>query len=171
MKIMVVYQSKTGFTQKYATWIAQALSCEAKELKGVSSAEIASYDIVIFGGWIMGGNISGLNKIRSMNPRKLIVFAVGSSPDCEEQRNQLKKQNSLKEMPFFYFQGGLCLEKLGFFSKMMVKMANNALRKKENKTQQEEELVKLFDAGSYDCSDIGVIEPLVAFVKERENEN
>ena len=50
-------------------------------------------------------------------------------------------------------------------------MANNALRKKENKTEQEEELVKLFDAGSYDCSDIGVIEPLVAFVKERENEN
>lgn len=171
MKIMVVYQSKTGFTQKYATWIAQALSCEAKELNRVSNAEIESYDTVIFGGWIMGGKISGLNKIRSMNPKQLIVFAVGSSPDCEAQRNQLKTQNALAETPFFYFQGGLCFEKLGFFSKMMVKMANNALRKKENKTEQEEELVKLFDAGSYDCSDIGAIEPLVALVKGEEYEN
>lgn len=171
MKIMVVYQSKTGFTQKYATWIAQAFSCEAKELNHVSSAEIAECDTVIFGGWIMGGNISGLNKICSMKTKQLVVFAVGSSPASEEQRNQIKIQNALAETPFFYFQGGLCFEKLGFFSKMMVKMANNALRKKENKTEQEEELVKLFDAGSYDCSDIGAIEPLVALVKGEKYEN
>lgn len=166
MKIMVVYESKTGFTAKYATWIAQALSCEAKELKRVSSGEIAEYDTVIFGGWIKGGNISGLNKIQSMNPRKLIVFAVGSMPDCEEQRNQLKMQNALAETPYFYFQGGLCFEKLGFFSKMMLKMVLNSLRKMKDKTEAQREMEKLF-AGSFDHCDIGNIEPLVAFVKEQ----
>lgn len=166
MKTMVVYESKTGFTAKYATWIAQALSCEAKELKRVSSVEIAECDKVIFGGWIMGGNISGLNKIQSMNPRKLIVFGVGSLPDCEEQRNQLMLQNPLAETPFFYFQGGVCMEKMGFFSKMMLKMAIKSLKKKQNRTNLEEEIIKLFDAGSHDHSDIGNIEPLVSFVKE-----
>lgn len=165
MKTMVVYESKTGFTAKYATWIAQALSCEAKELKRVSSGEIAEYDTVIFGGWIMGGNISGLNKIRNMNLEHFIVFAVGSMPASEEQRTQLMTQNHLEETPFFYFQGGLCFEKMGFFSKMMLKMVSNSLKKKENKTEQEEEMVKLF-SGSYDHSDIGNIEPLVSFVKE-----
>lgn len=33
MKRLVVYQSATGFTEKYATWIAEKLSCEAKELR------------------------------------------------------------------------------------------------------------------------------------------
>ena len=47
---------------------------------------------------------------------------------------------------------------------MMLKMVSNSLKKKENKTEQEEEMVKLF-AGSYDYSDIGNIEPLVDFVK------
>lgn len=170
MKIMVVYESKTGFTAKYATWIAQELSCEAKELKRVSGNEIAECDMVIFGGWIMGGNISGLNKIYNMNPKKLIVFGVGSMPACEAQKNQIMQQNALEQTPFFYFQGGLCFERLGFFSKMMLKMVHNSLKKKQNKTEQEEEMVKLF-AGSFDHSDIGSIEPLVAFVKEAENEN
>lgn len=164
MKTMVVYESKTGFTAKYATWIAQALSCEAKEVKRVSSREIETCDAVIFGGWIMGGNISGLNKIRNMNPKQLVVFAVGSMSVSEEQNSQLMTQNHLEGTPFFYFQGGLCFEKMGFFSKMMLKMVSNSLKKKENKTEQEEEMVKLF-AGSYDYSDIGNIEPLVDFVK------
>ena len=35
MKRIVVYESGTGFTAKYAGWIAQRLGCEAKEFKNV----------------------------------------------------------------------------------------------------------------------------------------
>ena len=40
MKNLVVYQSSTGFTAKYAEWIAKELSCEAKELKKVKPQEL-----------------------------------------------------------------------------------------------------------------------------------
>lgn len=167
MKRLVVYQSSTGFTAKYASWIAEALSCEAKELKRVSTEEVAACDTVIFGGWIMGGMISGLDKIRKMNPKQLVVFAVGATPDSEQLRGNLKTQNHLEQTPFFYMVGGLAFEKMSFFPKMMLKMMSKSVAKKENKTEQEKEMEKVF-AGSFDNSDITKIEPLLAiFDKNR----
>lgn len=165
MKKLVVYQSSTGFTAKYAAWIAEALSCEAKELKRVSAGEVAECDCIIFGGWIMGGMITGLDKMRKMNPKQLVVFAVGATSNSEEVRNNLKNQNHLEQTPFFYFEGGLNFEKMSFFPKMMLKMMQKSVAKKENKTEQEKEMEKLF-AGSVDNSDKANIEPLVALVKE-----
>lgn len=165
MKKLVVYQSSTGFTAKYATWIAEALSCEAKEVKRVSAGEVSAYNCIIFGGWIMGGMISGLDKIRKMNPQKLVVFAVGATSDNEELRNNLKTQNHLEEIPFFYMEGGINFEKMSFFPRKMLKMMGKSLAKKENKTEQEKEMEKKF-AGSFDNSDKANIEALVALVKE-----
>lgn len=165
MKKLVVYQSSTGFTAKYATWIAEALSCEAKELKRVSAREVAEYDYIIFGGWIMGGMIMGLDKMRKMNPKKLVVFAVGAMSDSEELRVNLKTQNHLEQIMLFYLEGGLSFEKMSFFPKMMLKMVGKSVAKKENKTEQEKEMEKLF-GGSFDNSDKANIEPLIALVKE-----
>lgn len=165
MKRLVVYQSSTGFTAKYAAWIAKALSCEAKELKHVKMQEVAECDGIIFGGWIMGGMIMGLDKIQKMNPKQLVVFAVGASSDSEEVRENLRTQNHLEQTPFYYFEGGLAFEKMSFFPKMMLKMMGKSVAKKENKTPQEEEMAKLF-AGSFDHSDIAKIEPLVEAASE-----
>ena len=38
MKRIVIYQSGTGFTAKYAGWIAENLGCEAKEYKSVNTS-------------------------------------------------------------------------------------------------------------------------------------
>lgn len=165
MKRLVVYQSSTGFTAKYAAWIGEALSCEVKELKYVKPQEIAECESIIFGGWIMGGMISGLDKVRKMNPKELVVFGVGASSDREEMRNNVKMQNHLEQTPFFYMEGGLAFEKMGFFPKALLKMMGKSLAKKDNKTEQEQEMVKLF-AGSFDNSDRANIEPLIALVKE-----
>lgn len=165
MKKLVVYQSSTGFTAKYAGWIAEALSCEAKELKNISAKEAEEYDSIIYGGWIMGGMITGLDKIQKMNPKKMVVFAVGASTDSEETRNNIIAQNHLEQIPFFYLEGGIAFEKMSFFPKMMLKMMGKSVAKKENKTEQEKEMEKIF-AGSFDNTDISKIEPLVALMKE-----
>ena len=52
MKILVTYKSKTGFTKKYAEWIAEELGCEAKDIKTITPKNVAEYDLVIHGGWI-----------------------------------------------------------------------------------------------------------------------
>ena len=82
----------------------------------------------------------------------------------------LKKTNlndGLENVPFFYFHGGLNYEKMGFISKKMLGMVGSMLAKKEDKTAEEEELVKVFGSSS-DFSDVKFIDPLVACVREFE---
>ena len=165
MKRLEEYKRSTGFTAKYAAWIAGELSCEAKELKHMKAQEIAAYDSIIFGGWIMGGMIMGLDKIQKMDPKQLVVFAVGASSDSEELRNNLKTQNHLEQTPLFYMEGGIAFEKMSFFPKMMLKTMGKSVEKKEVKTEEDEEMLRKFSASS-DNSDIANIQPLVAFVKE-----
>lgn len=165
MKNIVIYQSSTGFTAQYAAWIAKELSCEVKELKRVKPQDVTACDRVIFGGWIMGGMIMGLDKIQKMNPKQLCVFAVGASADSEKMRSDLKSQNHLEQTPLFYMEGGIAFEKMKFFPKMILKTMGKSIAKKENKTEQEQEMEKIF-SGSFDNSDIKNIQPLLAFVKK-----
>ena len=91
MKKVVIYQSGTGFTAKYAGWIAEDLGCEAKELKNVNVNELTGYDMVIYGGWIMANNVVGYDKIKTLNLKNPVIFGVGmsgdSSKNCRTERN------------------------------------------------------------------------------------
>ncbi|HOE56241.1 MAG TPA: flavodoxin domain-containing protein [Bacillota bacterium] len=49
-KAIVIYKSKTGFTEKYANWIADDLQCDIVCLEEFNAAEISRYSIVVFGG-------------------------------------------------------------------------------------------------------------------------
>lgn len=120
MKALVTYQSKTGFTKKYAEWISQELSCDMKAVSEVKPEDIKACDVVIHGGWIMANMVSGLDKIRSMKPAKLVVFGVGLSPKGENDK-QIVEVNKLCDTPFFYMEGGTNPAKMGFFSKLIIK--------------------------------------------------
>ena len=165
MKTLVVYQSATGFTEQYARWIASELTCNALEIKQVSANEIASSDRVIYGGWLMGNTISGLDKIRNMSPRRLAVFAVGVTPDSPAHRNAVRDQNHLNDLPFFYMEGGIRYEKLGLVKKIMLKAVQKALSKKPDKTEQELFMEKNLGSSFYN-SDRTYIAELTAWAKE-----
>ena len=121
MKVLVTYQSKTGFTKKYAEWIARALSADLKDASGVDAAGLAGYDLVIHGGWIMGGLVSGLRKIMKCNPKKLIVFGVGFTAKGDMDAAACATANQLGDIPFFYFEGGMNPEKMGWLGRIVVK--------------------------------------------------
>ena len=122
MKIIVTYQSKTGFTKRYAQWIGEELSCECKELTSVDATQLADYDLVIHGGWIMAGMVKGLEKVKSFHPRKLMVFGVGFTDEKEADTKSWIEANKLSGIPFFYYQGGMNPEKMGAVGKTIVKM-------------------------------------------------
>lgn len=122
MRIIVTYQSKTGFTKKYAEWIAQELSCESMELAKVSADQVAGYDLVIHGGWIMGGMVNGLEKMKAMNPKHLVVFAVGFTEKEKVDISTCVETNKLGDTPFFYYEGGMNPKKMGLIGRTMVKM-------------------------------------------------
>ena len=64
MKTLVIYTSQTGFTQRYAQWIAGRTNGDLMELKEAGKQEdgfFAAYDAIVYGGWFMGGKIVRLN--------------------------------------------------------------------------------------------------------------
>lgn len=122
MKTLVTYKSKTGFTKKYAEWISSELGANLKESAKVSKSEVEEYDLVIHGGWIMAGMVSGLEKIRKMEPKKMIVFGVGMTTKEEAEIKNVVEANKLGETSFFYYEGGLYPKKMGIVGRTMVKM-------------------------------------------------
>ncbi|MDD2402659.1 MAG: flavodoxin domain-containing protein, partial [Clostridia bacterium] len=49
MKTVVVYKSKSGFTKKYAEWIAKELSAEIFEASRITADMMMDYDTVVYG--------------------------------------------------------------------------------------------------------------------------
>ena len=145
MNILVTYQSKTGFTKKYAQWISEELRCDIKEISKVTQEDIKNHGLVIHGGWIMGGMINGLDKIRRFAPQKLIVFGVGFTMKEQMETAQCISANKLGNTPFFYYEGGMNPEKMGFMGKMIVRMVTKKSPAYADRTDQNEikELVKL----------------------------
>ena len=164
MGTIVVYQSETGFTKKYAEWIAAELGCEAVPFKKTNATKLQGYDKVIYGGWLMGGMIVGVEKVREFGLKELIVFATGASPAMEETVKALRIQNRLEEVPFFYFEAGINYEKMGFMKRSMLKMVRKNIMKKPNKTESDKFMEKALEK-SYDNTNKEVINGLVESVK------
>ena len=55
MKTLIVYFSQTGFTQKYAEWLAEALggtTLTMKEASKKNDSFFNDFDAIIFGSWL-----------------------------------------------------------------------------------------------------------------------
>ena len=161
MKKVVIYQSGTGFTAKYAGWIAEKLGCEAKEYKSVNPNELTSYDLVVYGGWIMGGMVVGYDKIKALNLKNVVVFGVGMTVPSDEVAGKIAEQNQISRERFFYFEGGYNPQKLGVVKKMMVNMVKKSLEKKADKTEDDLHTLETFKGA--DNTRKEAIEDLVAF--------
>ena len=171
MKSIVIYNSQTGFTKKYADWICEAASCEQVELKKARKNKLPEYDTIIFGGWIMAGGISKIAWLKKQLPtlaaagKKLLVFAVGASPaDSPEITDELRRNfndDEWSKVKVFYCPGGLNYDKMKAGSKLMMKMLVKILSCKKDATEEDRQRLELLSK-SYDISDKKYIEPIVA---------
>ena len=67
---IVIFQSKTGYTQKYAEWIAEELSCGLVPLNGMTVEALEPYQMIIYGGGLRAGQVSGLKKLKKTAARQ-----------------------------------------------------------------------------------------------------
>lgn len=168
MKTVVIYHSQTGFTKRYAQWIAEATEADCFDYSIAKKKNLDSYDNIIFGGWAFAGGISKLNWFKSnvekWSNKRLIVFCVGASPIENPDVALALKQNfdkpELKNVHAFYCPGGLNYEKMPTPSKLMMKLFVKTLKKKKDKTEEEETMIKMISS-SYDISDKKYIEPIL----------
>lgn len=160
MKKIVVYESGTGFTAKYAGWIAKELGCEVIERKKVNTNELAGYDVVIYGGWIMGGMVMGYDKVKNLGIKHVIVFGVGMTMPSNEVATKIAEQNQIPVENFFYFEGGYAPEKLGFLKKMMLNMIKKSVEKKPEKTVEDLHTLETFKGADHTKQDaiIGLVD-------------
>lgn len=173
MKTVVIYNSQTGFTRRYAEWIAEAAGADCFELTEAKKKSMDEYDAIIFGGWACAGGISKLSwfkgNIDKWSGKKLIAFCVGGSPIENPEIEQALRQNfndaQWEKVNVFYCPGGFNYEKMSAASKLMMKMFIKTLKAKKNKTEEEEIMVKMI-ASSYDISDKKYIDPILACLNE-----
>ncbi len=174
MKTAVIYNSQTGFTKRYAEWIAEEAKADLFEFAEAKKKNLDAYDAIVFGGWAVAGSISKLSwfkgNIGKWEGKKLIAFCVGGSPIENPEIDSALKNNfneeEWKKIRVFYCPGGFNYEKMSNTSKIMMKMFIKALKAKKDKTEEEEIMIKMISS-SYDISDKKYIEPILDCLAEQ----
>lgn len=168
MKTVVIYHSQTGFTKRYAQWIAEAAGADCLTLSEAKKTSMDPYEAIVFGSWACAGGISRLNwfkgNLGNWAGKKLIAFCVGGSPmESPEIEPALKRnftESERERVSVFYCPGGFCYEKMPAASKLMMKLFIAALKAKKDKTEEEQVMVKMISS-SYDLSDRKYIQPIL----------
>ena len=172
MKTLIVYTSQTGFTKRYAEWIAEKSQADLFNLKDVQKKKMSffeEYDAIIYAGWCMASKVVKLDwfleKAANLKEKKLAVVAVGASPneapEVDVAMNNLLTAEQKQYIKVFYCQGGINYDKMKLLSKLALKMFANVLKKSKDAKQREQGEVI---GHSYDISDVKFIEPIVGFL-------
>jgi menaquinone-dependent protoporphyrinogen IX oxidase len=168
-KKIVIYKSNTGFTEKYANWIAEDLHCDVVSLDRITILEIIKYDVIIFGGGIHAGKINGIKFIKdnttAFENKKVIVFATGATPSIPEEIERFKNINLHENtnISFFYFQSGMNYTNMRYKDKMLMSLLKVFLKFKRDKSDIQQGAADAIKS-SYDYSNRSQIEPLISFV-------
>ncbi|MGI6576293.1 MAG: flavodoxin domain-containing protein [bacterium] len=174
MKSIVVYRSKTGFTKKYAEWIAEELGSDIFAVSQVNAAMLTAYDTVIYGGGLYAGGINGVkiitNNMAKLQGKKIVVFATGASPMREEVISEVRDRNFTLEqqekIQFFYLRGGFNYTKLQFGDKILMQLLKWTLKRKKELTPDDKGMLAAYDT-PVDFAKRQNIDDLIAYVKNK----
>ncbi len=174
-KILIVYKSVTGFTERYAQWIAEELHCETLRLKAATAQRLSEADIIVFGSRFHAGRVDGLAAAKALfeksTAKELVVFATGATPTAAEDLIREAwscnfTEEEAEKIPRFYLQSGLNYERMPFRDKLMMKVFSAVV--KRQKDDGYGGAMKKAIAGSFDYTDRSQCGPLTAYLKERQ---
>lgn len=165
-KILVLYKSKTGFSEKYAQWIAEELDCDLAEFNTFDQSNLQNYQVIIYGAGLYAGQINGIGKIKRWmqdHPQIIwVVFATGATPDKQAYEELVFKTNFRKgearPAHFFYLLAGIDYEKMGGFNRLLMKIFAGMAAKKQGTTVPRKQT-------SVDLSNRVYIEELLRYVR------
>lgn len=128
-KVLVLYKSKTGFSERYARWIADNLQCDLVELADFDKQTLSEYQLIVYGGGLYAGQINGIGKIKRWMkefPDKIwVVFATGATPSRKNNEEIFFKTNfrkgEVRPAHFFYLIAGINYEKMGVIDRLLMR--------------------------------------------------
>ena len=115
MKIALVYKSSTGFTERYAKYIAEETGADLFKYTERKIIKSCDYDILVFGSSIIAARISGVEWFDKVKKefKHSYLFVTGANP--KENNPDLEKYleaEKAKGHDAFYMPGGLNYEKM-----------------------------------------------------------
>jgi menaquinone-dependent protoporphyrinogen IX oxidase len=149
---VVIYRSISGFTRKYAEWIAEELKADLFDARTINALKLSEYSIIIFGGSLHAVGINGLKLIKEnlsqLRDKKLIVFAVGASPPKDGILNEVMEGNFSDTdqgiFKLFYLRGGFNVDKLDFPNKILMSLFRIRIWLKKRKSSDEKGMLAAY---------------------------
>ena len=160
-KTIIIYSSKTGFSQRYAQWLAEELNCQALSFRDRKDVSLSAYRTIILTGGIYAGQMSRLKWLKKQLPslagKRVAVIAVGCSP----MGNPTLPESMEKLIKSFYCQGGLDYEHMGTIDRAMMAALRATLK---NKPEMAEMLAVI--SHSFDGAKREYLVPVVQWAKQ-----
>ncbi|MPM77929.1 hypothetical protein SDC9_124939 [bioreactor metagenome] len=161
--MVIVYESKTGFTKKYAELLAAKTGLRlypASELSKVDRAEE-----VLFLGWMKIGKVQGLKKAEKHNI--VAVCGSGTGRTAEPDVETVLARNKLEATPFFYLRGGcLPLKNIRGMDKLALSMFVRMLKARKGADEKTVESIEIIERG-FDGVKEENLNPLLAWLNDR----
>ena len=178
MRILVTYASKYGTTKRYAQWIAEDLACDLRDSREVNAELLKSYDILIHGGGLYAGGLSGIQTIvknyDAISNKRIILFSCGLA-DPEDPENVAHIEAGLEKVLTpemrekirqFHLRGGIDYSRLGLTHKAMMAMLRRVMLKKGYDNLRSEDQVMLDTyGGTVDFTNRESLAPLLSYVR------
>jgi menaquinone-dependent protoporphyrinogen IX oxidase len=149
MRTLVLYTSSTGSTKKYAEDIAMAVHGDVMPLRKFKAKNFKNYDTIVFGGWVMGNTIQGLNKFLASydlyKDKNVIVFSSGMSFPSNDGRDVIIEQNLLDMYHIRYYQlrGNFDYRKVKFPYNILFSNSIRMIAKDPNATADQKMLLQI----------------------------
>lgn len=157
---VIIYCSQTGFTKRYADWLAEEYGCQATPFKKRKNVDIANADVVIYCSWFHAGGIKGakwIQGIMSEYPEKqFVVIGCGAYPmpcekwpksDIDEAFEKSLSCSQHANVKCFYCQGGFDFDRLGAPDKVAMRMFFKMLEKKRDEDLRNAEVLETMRDG------------------------
>ena len=170
MKNIVLYKSKYGNTDQYASWIAEELNWEIRDFSKFKKSEIKNYQNIIFGSGVYMGKMNKLKKaLNWFEDKPIIFYACAGNNNVEKDIEHIKKTNFTDQQlafhKFFYLPGGVDFTKIKGVFKMMLNVFRKIMEKKKDKTADEKAILEGF-TNPTNFVDKKHIESIVAYAKQ-----
>ena len=181
MKYLVLYDSQYGFTEQYARWIAEDLGGVCTSRKKLELGELQKYDVILYGGGLYAGGVSGLKwfakQLPSLAGKRIALFTCGVADPSEPQNAAHIREGMAKiltpeqrKLPIFHLRGGLDYSRMGMVHKAMMGMLKKMLEsKKEQELTGEDRQILATYGQTIDFTDRASVRPIIEWAEKGEN--
>lgn len=183
-KVVILFGSTYGHTERYANWIAEDLRALPQqpvvELAPVAEATdelIQSADVLIVGASYLGGFLTGAPTLRKRREAMLTVphrlFYTVSFNGTEVYPRSYLDERVMKsykadvagDRPAFHFRGGLKMDEMSKLHKTALTGVKTAYKLKPKQNEYDKQLIEAFENGGANHTNREWTVPLVEQVK------